>query len=311
MQFGRGLAWIGGVAVIGVGALIYFGLDGTERKEAPPEVLGTRGPEAADSSSPAGAGTRESRLVAAREKDRRAARGHLDRGADAPAGEASPYEEGSSRAADERLGTEGRTAAGARAPRPGTASSGTRAGEGTGDRPESDADRAAIDAFLRAASEAAGRDAAPRDDRVASETSGERDDGGDRGRGDEDDRGRGDEDDRGRGDEDDRARGDEDDDDKGRGGVSDPMLKGVSVGSPVMMTCANEPWICDFFSMAFSLPGAIPVVSDGTEAVQLPVAGGPDIVWIRTGSGVMEVPTENLTNAGQLAALVGQLAPRP
>jgi hypothetical protein len=152
---------------------------------------------------------------------------------------------------------------------------------------------------------------APWDDKVASETSGERDDEGDRGQGDEGDRERDDEGDRGRGDEDDDDQGRGDEDDQGRGGVSDPMLKGVSVGSPVMMTCASVPGLCGMFPQAMGLPGAIPVVSDGTEAVQLPVAGGPDIVWIRTGDGILEVRTENLTNAGQLAALVGQLVPRP
>ena len=78
-----------------------------------------------------------------------------------------------------------------------------------------------------------------------------------------------------------------------------------------MMTCANEPWICNAFSLAFLLPDTIPAVSNDTEAIQFPIAGGPDIVWIRTESGVIEISTENLTDAKQLAALIDRLvAPR-
>jgi hypothetical protein len=250
-----------GVAVIGVVAFAYFGLDGTEREATPPEVLGTRGSEAVDPSSPAGAGPRESRLAAAREKDPRAARGRLDRGGDAPAAEAIPDQEGSSRAAAERLGTEGRTAAGP--------------GEGTPDRPESQADRAAIDAFIQAVR--AELDAAARDDRAALETPGGRDDQRD----------------------------------PGRGGVSDPTLEGVSVGSPVRLTCPGVA-LCDFFPSPFSkLPGTIQVVSDGNEGILVPATDAPDAVYIRTSDGLILVFTEDLTNAGQLDALVGQLVPRP
>jgi hypothetical protein len=76
-----------------------------------------------------------------------------------------------------------------------------------------------------------------------------------------------------------------------------------------MMTCATEPWICNAFSLALILPDTIPAVSDGTKAVQFRIAGGPDIVWIRTESGVIEVATENLTDVDQLAALIDQLVP--
>jgi hypothetical protein len=255
-----------------VAALVYFGLDETEGEKAPPVVLGTRGSEAVDPSSPAGAGTRESRLAAAREKDRGDARGRLDRGADAPAGEAIPYEQGFSRAAAERLGTEGRTAAGARAP---------RAREGTPDRPENQADQAAIDAFVRAVR--AELDAAPGDDRVALEVPGERDDEGDQGLDD----------------------------------VSAPTLEGVWVGSPVMVTCPGFG-LCDFFpfgSIDLPLPGTIRVVSGGNEAILVPAyVDAPDtsdVVYIRTTDGIIQVLTENLTNSQQLDALVRQLVPSP
>ena len=76
-----------------------------------------------------------------------------------------------------------------------------------------------------------------------------------------------------------------------------------------MMTCADERWICNAFSLAFILPDTIPAVSRGIEAIQFPIAGGPDIVWIRTESGVIEISTENLTDAKQLAALIGRLVP--
>jgi hypothetical protein len=75
-----------------------------------------------------------------------------------------------------------------------------------------------------------------------------------------------------------------------------------------MMTCADERWICNAFSLAFILPDTIPAVSRGIEAIQFPIAGGPDIVWIRTESGVIEVFTENLTDVEQLIALIEQLA---
>lgn len=233
MQFGRGIAWIVGAAVIGVVALIHFGLDGTERKETPPEDRGTLGSEAVDPSSPAGAGTHESRPAAARESDRRAVRGRPDRGSDDLAGEAIPYEEGSSRGATEWLDTEGRTEAGARAPRPGTGFSGTSAGE--------------------------------------------RDDEGD----------------------------------QGWGGVYDPPREEASVVGQVMVPCAISPVICNLFSSdAMSLPGTIPVVSDGTEAFLIPIPGEPDVVYIRTGDGVLMVTVDNLTTPDQLDALVQELVPR-
>jgi hypothetical protein len=104
--------------------------------------------------------------------------------------------------------------------------------------------------------------------------------------------------------------GRDDEGDPGRGGVSDPMLEEVSVASPVMTTCANSPWICKEFPSAFNRPGTISVASGGAEAV-LFQAGRTDMVWIRTGDGIIAVATANLTNADQLYALVEQLVPRP
>ncbi len=232
MQFGRGIAWIVGAAVIGVVALIHFGLDGTERKETPPEDRGTLGSEAVDPSSPAGAGTHESRPAAARESDRRAVRGRPDRGSDDLAGEAIPYEEGSSRGATEWLDTEGRTEAGARAPRPGTGFSGTSAGE--------------------------------------------RDDEGD----------------------------------QGWGGLSDPTGEEVSVVNQVMVSCAMSPVLCNVVSPDnVGMWGTISVVSDGTAAILMPLPNEPDVVYIRTGDGVMIVTVDNLTTPDQLDALVQELVP--
>jgi hypothetical protein len=179
----------------------------------------------------------------------------------------------------------------ARALRPETSSSETRIAEVTEDRSQSDAGRVAIDVFLRAVPQSTDRDAEPPDDWTAAATPGRRDDERVWGRSIERNGGRG------------------DNGDQGTDGVSGTVLKGVSVGSPVMMTCANEPWICNAFSLAFILPDTIPAVSDGTEAIQFPIAGGPDIVWIRTESGVIEVSTENLTDVDQLAALIDQLVP--
>jgi hypothetical protein len=123
VKFGRWLAWIGAVAVVGLAALIYFGIDGTEPEEAPTQVLGTRGSEAADPSSPAEAATRESRPAPARDRERSAASERPDRRADAPAPGGAPSEQGSPE---------------------------QRAGQEAPDSPESGADQAAIDAFLRA-----------------------------------------------------------------------------------------------------------------------------------------------------------------
>lgn len=223
MQSGRGLAGAVGVGVIGVVALVYFGLDGTEREKAPPEILDTRGAEAVDPSSPA--------------------------------------EAGSSRAVAEQLATDDRT--GEAAPADGEVSA---------------ADRAAIEAFLRAAGEAlqAGSEAANRD--VAPVTPGRRND----------------------------------EIYLGQGGASRPTLEDVSVRSHVTISCANSPTICNYFSSTSgTMPGALSVVANGTEAVLLPMPGEPDVVYIRTRGGFILARTENLTNAGQLAALVERLAPRP
>jgi hypothetical protein len=283
MQLGRGLLWIGGVAVIAVGALLFFGLDGTERKGAPSEVLGTGGSEAAGSSSLAEARTGENRRAATRkQRNRKGRRGRLNRQNRAPAGEATPTGEESSRAAAEQLRAEDRTAMGAGAPRPGTGSSGTRAGEGASDRPESGSS-SAIEALLRAASQAVGEDATRRDDRDVAP----RDDGTASG----------------------TPRPGDDEGDKGRNNVPDPKLAGVSVGSPTVMTCADYPGACGLFGAAMGLPGAMPVVADGIEGVLLPVEGGPDLVGIRLPDRIIWVPTEGVTNSGQLAAVVGRFAP--
>ena len=272
MQFARGLAWIVGLALIGVAALVFFGLQGTEREKAPPGFLGTRGAEGVGPSSPAGADSRGSRLAAAREKDRRAAGGRLNREADAPSGEAVSYQEGSARVAADPLGTGNSAVAGARAPRPGTGASGTHAGQGT-DRPESQADRARIDAFLRVweaaaeeeirAWEAAAEEAFPerdygRDDRILDEVS-----------------------------------------------VGDPDLINCGVTQHLcnyVSSAVNEPG-----AIAVISDGAEAVF------IPRPAFSGsaPNVVYIRAGDAVIVVRTDNLTNADQLDALVARLVPGP
>jgi hypothetical protein len=73
------------------------------------------------------------------------------------------------------------------------------------------------------------------------------------------------------------------------------------------MTCASDPWICNFFNLAFQLPGTIPVISDGTEAIHIPMSGEAGEIWIRTTAGVTRVPTSGITNAGQVSEVVSQV----
>jgi hypothetical protein len=290
-QFKRGLMWILAGAVIGTNVLVYVGLFGTERHEPPPGVLDTRGTSAKDSASPAGPRPREAPLTAPREKkDRRASRGRLDPGVDTPVQQPVHLEEGSFLAADERLKAKDGTPMDAPALRKGTSSSETRIAEATKDRSQSDAGRVARGIFLRAVPRSTRRDAEPPDDWTGPETPWRSNHKRNQGWSNERDGAR------------------HENDDQQTHGVSDAALRGVSLGRPVMMTCADERWICNAFSLAFILPDTIPAVSRGIEAIQFPIAGGPDIVWIRTESGVIEVSTENLTDVEQLTALIDQLA---
>lgn len=296
LRFRRVLVWIWVVAVIGAGALVYRAFDGTTRHEGPLEVLGTHSFEAVDAESPAGPGPREGQLATPRaNRNRRADPVRLDREVDAQTGQPIHQKEEASLAADKQadkhIEAKDGTTVGARALRPETNPSETRIPEVSEDPAQSDAGRVAIDVFWRAVPQTTGRDAEPADDWTAAETPGRRDDERVWGRSIERDGGRGDY------------------GDQGADGVFGPVLSGVSVGSPVMMTCANERWICNAFSLAFMLPDTIPAVSNDTEAIQFPIAGGPDIVWIRTESGVIEISTENLTDAKQLAALIDRLVP--
>ncbi len=292
LRFRRGLIWILAVAVVGAGALVYVGLFGPERQEVPLEVLGADSTSAKDSASPAGPRPREGQLAAPGvNKERRVARGRPAPGADARVRQVIHHEEGSSLSADERIEAKDGTPAGARALRPGTSSSETLIAAETEDRSQSNAEHVARTIFLRAVPQSSGGDVEAPSDWTTPETPWRRDDKRNWGRRIERDGGRG------------------ETGDHGTDGVSDPVLAGVSVGSPVMMTCAIEPWICGAFPLASILPDTIPATSDGTKAIQFPIAGGPDIVWIRTESGVIEVSTENLTDVDQLAALIDQLVP--
>ena len=287
-RFTRGLVWILAAGVIGAPALVYVGLFGPE----PQELLGTRSTSAGDSASPAGPRPRAGQLAALREnKGRRAAGGRPDPGVDAPVRQPIHHEAGSSLAADERLESKEGAAPGARALRPRTTSPVTRVTEVPEDRVQGGAEHVARVTLSRAGPQSTGRDAESPDDWTAPERPWRRNDERNRGLSIERDGGRG------------------EIGDQGTDGVSDRVLQEVSVGSPVMMTCATEPWICNAFSLALILPDTIPAVSDGTKAVQFRIAGGPDIVWIRTESGVIEVATENLTDVDQLAALIDQLVP--
>ena len=291
LQFKRGLIWILAGAVIGTGVLVYMGLFATERHEPLWGVLDTRGTSAKDSASAAGQRPREGQQTAPREKkDRRASRGPLDPGVDTPVQPPVHHEEGSSLAADERLKAQDGTPMDAPALRKRTRSSETRIAEVTQDRSQSDAGRAARGISLAAVPRSTRGDAEPPDDWTDPETPSRSNDKRKQGWSNERDGAR-------------RENGDEEPRD-----VAVPELKRVSLGSPIMMTCANERWICNAFSLGFILPDTITAVSRGTEAIQFPIADGPDIVWIRTESGVIEVSTENLTEVEQLTNLIDQLA---
>jgi hypothetical protein len=313
----RGFRWILAGAVVGAGVLVNVGLFGPEQHEEPVAVLDAPGTSAKDSASPAGPRPGE-------KKDRRASRGRLDLGVNTPVQQPVHHEEGPSLVADEWLEVEDGTPMDAPALRKGASSSEARIAEVKKDRSQSDSGLVPRGIFLRTVPRSTrrdaeppddwagrdaeppddwagrdaeppddwtGRDAEPPDDWTGRETSWRRDDERNQGTSIERDGTRG------------------ENGGQGTGDVSAPALKAVSVGSPVMMTCANEPWVCNAFSIAFILPNTIPAASNGTEAIQFPIAGGPDIVWIRTESGVIEVATQNLTNADQLAALIDHLVP--
>jgi hypothetical protein len=284
----RGLMWILAGAVIGTGALDSVGLFGAERHELPPGVLDTRGTSAMESASPVGPRSREGALIPPGEgNDPRASRGHLDPGADTPVQQRLHNKERSSLTTDERLETKGGTPMDATALR---SSSETRISEATKDRSQSDAGRAARGIFLPTVPRSTRHDAEPPDDSTGPETPRRSNDKRNQGWSNERDEAR-------------RETGDQQ-----THSVPNDALKGVSLGRPVMMTCADERWICDAFSLASVLPDTIPAASGGIEAIQFPIAGGPDIVWIRTESGVIEVSTENLTEVEELTALIEQLA---
>jgi hypothetical protein len=249
MQFGRGLAWIGGVAVIAVVALIYFGLDRTEREEAEPEVVAMSDSEDPDPFSPARIEARKREVEAARESTEPRGWGE--------AVEAIRPEEEPPRAAARQPGSAGETrAGGARAP-----------------VPEAVTGRAAIESLFREAAKAPGKNTVTPRDRSAYKT----------------------------------PRESEDPSDPGQDPGPESAPDKVPAGSPIVMTCASDPWICNFFNLAFGLPGTIPVISDGTEAIHIPMSGGAGEVWIRTTTGVTRVPTSGITNAGQVSEVVLQV----
>jgi hypothetical protein len=257
MQFGRGLAWIGGVAVIAVVAFIYFGLDRTEREEAQPEVVGMSDSGDPDPFSPARSEAREREVEAAREKYQEAARESVERRARMEAGEATRPAEGSPRAAAEQPGTARETRAG-------------------GDRepvPEVVTGRAAIESLFREAPKAPGKDTVTPRDWSGYKT----------------------------------PRESADPSDPGQDSDPESAPGKTSAGSPIVMTCASDPWICNLFNLAFQLPGTIPVISDGTEAIYLPMSGGSGEIWIRTTTGVTRVPTSGITDPGQVSEVVSQV----
>ena len=257
MQFGRGLAWIGGVAVIAVVALIYFGLDRTEREEAESEVVAMSDSGDPDPFSPARIEARKREVEAAREKSQETARESAERRGWGEAVEATRPEEEPPRAAARQPGSAGGTGAGgAREP-----------------VPEVVTGRAAIESLFREAAKAPGKNTVTPRDRSAYKTP--------------------------------RESGDPSDPGQDPGPESAPDKS--SAGSPIAMTCASDPWVCNFFNLAFGLPGTIPVISDGTEAIHIPMAGGAGEVWIRTAAGVTRVPTSGITNAGQVSEVVSQV----
>jgi hypothetical protein len=70
------------------------------------------------------------------------------------------------------------------------------------------------------------------------------------------------------------------------------------------MTCASDPWICNFFNLAFGLPGTIPVMANQKEAIHIPMAGGRGEVWERTPDGVTRHPTVGVTSAGDMLCVL-------
>jgi hypothetical protein len=75
----------------------------------------------------------------------------------------------------------------------------------------------------------------------------------------------------------------------------------------MVMTCVSTPWICTFFNLAFQLPGTIPVISDGREAIHIPWSpGGDGEVWERTPDGVTRHPTNGVTDARDVVWVLKQ-----
>jgi len=290
LRFGGGLVWILAIAVIAVGVLVYVGLFGPAWQEAPLEVLGSRNTSETNSASTAGASPRERQPAISREnRDLRAVHRRLDRGVDAAVRQPIHHEEESFLTADESIEAQGGTPTDTPALYQGASSVEIPFAEVAEGGGQNVAVRVVRDTFLRAVPQSIGRDAESPDDWAARERPWRQDDTPNQGWGIE------------------RSRGRAENGDHGTDGISDTLFKRVSVGAPVMKTCANEPWICNAFSLASLLPDTIPAVSNGTEAIQFLVAGGPDIVWVRTKSGVIEVSTENLTDSDQLGALIDQL----
>jgi pyruvate/2-oxoglutarate dehydrogenase complex dihydrolipoamide acyltransferase (E2) component len=78
----------------------------------------------------------------------------------------------------------------------------------------------------------------------------------------------------------------------------------ASAGSPIVMSCATDPWICNFFNLAFGLRGTIPVIAEGKEAIHIPMSSGRGEVWEKTAAGVTRHPTVGVTNAGDMLCVL-------
>jgi len=302
LRFERQIVGIGALAVIGAGVLVYLGSLGPGESPERTESLSPADERASRATQPTSAPEtpREARpTTGLTPQGRAAARRPADRVAEVPAGEseAAGQIEGTSQAAAAGSGTASETPHPSRWRAPGT-----RAGETPRERPQDDRARKPLEIPLRAASNRRSSDPPPPGDEAAAETPDSGDpvlDPFEQSR----------EQDAPQEQERESAsvdQGNPDADDPG-----EPTLAAVSLGTPVMMTCAKEPWVCNAFTLAANLPDTLPAVSNGIEAIQFPVANGPDMVWIRTDTGVLQVPTENLTHPDQLAALIDQLVPAP
>lgn len=81
---------------------------------------------------------------------------------------------------------------------------------------------------------------------------------------------------------------------KDEGGPESPAAC-ASAGSPIVMTCASDPWICNLYNLAFQLPGTIPVASGDKEGIHIPFSGSNGEVWEKTPDGVTRHPTVGVT----------------